>query len=169
MALSYFAGTRLTTATFDELFDQLPRNFFKTADQTYASQTTFQNDVDLSASMEANSVYEVFVGLALLGTDGNIKVVWSPPTGATGLKLCVGPALTSTDRDDTTMKTAAHNIGTTAIYGVNSATNYAAATEHSFVTTVSAGTLVIQHAQNSSTVNPSGLAASSFMTVRKVA
>jgi hypothetical protein len=169
VALAYYAGTRLLTTTFDALFAQVPRTFVKAADQFYASQTTFQNDEHLTCSLEANSTYEVKVNLVISGTDGNFKSAWSAPSGATGYKICHGPALTSTDRDDTTMKSAAHNLGTSAIYGVNHATNYAGCFEEGLVVTVAAGTLTIQHAQNSSTVNPSGLATNSWMTVRKVA
>lgn len=169
MPLAYYAGQILPAAALDAIVGMLPRVFVKAADQLYSGTTTFQNDVELTCSLEANSVYEVLVTMALSGTDGDIKTTWSVPDGATGLKMCLGPALASTDRTDTTMRSAAHNLTTnTVTYGVNHATNYAGALEHGLVTTVSAGTLTIQHTQSTSTANPSGLAASSRMTVRKI-
>lgn len=168
MTLSYFAGSRLTTATFDTLFGMLPRTFTKVSAQTYTSTTTFQNDADLTCSLEASSSYEVVFNLALVGTDGDIKTIWSLPTDATGDKKCIGPALSSTDRTDTTVRTGTHQFSTVVTYGVNSSTNAAYARETGLIVTTTAGTLTLQHAQNSSTVNLSGMAASSWMMIRKV-
>ena len=103
MTLNYFAGTRLTTQTFDQLFAQVPRTFVKSSDQLYNTTTTLQNDEHLTCSLEANSTYEVTVHLVMGGTTGDIVTAWSAPSGATGYKVCHGPALTSTDRSDTTM------------------------------------------------------------------
>lgn len=168
MTLAYYAGTRLLTTTFDALFEQIPRTFRKPSDQFYDTTTTFQNDVDLSCSLEANSVYEIEFNLVLSGTAGDIQTAWSPPSGATGYKLCLGPAATSTDRSDTTVATAAHNLTTVRSYGLNSATNFAGAREKGLVVTVAAGTLTLTHTQLSSNAAPSGLAANSWMIVRKI-
>jgi hypothetical protein len=168
MALAYYAGTRLLTTTFDALFEQVPRTFRKLADQFYDTTTTFQNDVDLTCSLEANSVYEVEFNLVMSGTAGDIQTSWSAPSGATGYKACMGPAASSTSRDDTTMATAAHNLATVRSYGLNHATNFAGAREKGLVVTVGAGTLTLQHTQLSSNAAPSGLATNSWMTVRKI-
>jgi hypothetical protein len=168
VTLSYFAGTRLTTQTFDALFAQVPRTFTKATDQLYNTTTTLQNDEFLTCSLDANSTYEVAVFLVMSGTAGDIVTAWSAPSGATGYKICHGPALTSTDRSDTTMASAAHNLGTLRGYGLNHATNYAGAVERGEVVTATAGTLTIQHTQNSSNAAPSGVVTNSFMTVRKI-
>lgn len=168
MTLSYFAGTRLTTQTFDALFAQVPRDFYKTSDQLYTSQTTLQNDEHLTCSLEANSIYVVEMILTLSGTAGDIVTAWSVPADATGYKICHGPALTSTDRSDTTMASASHNLGTLRGYGVNHATNYAGAREKGRIITITAGTLTLQHAQNSSNAAPSGVGNNSWMEVRKI-
>jgi hypothetical protein len=169
MALAYYAGTRLLTTTFDALFAQVPRTFTKPADQTYVSTVTAQNDVDMTCSLEANSTYEVVMNLVMMGTAGDIITLWSAPINAAGFKICQGPALTSTDRSDTTMASAAHGLATQRGYGLNSATNFAGARETGLVVTIDAGTLTLQHMQNSSSVSPSGLVANSWMTVRKIA
>lgn len=169
MTLSYFAGTRLTTTTFNAIFDMYPRTFVKSSDQTYNTQTTFQNDTHLTCSLEAASTYEVVMNLVMSGTDGDIKTKWLVPSDATGYKICQGPALTSTDREDTNMATAAHNLATVRNYGLAHLTNYAGAREAGLIVTTTAGTLVLQHAQNSSTANNSGLITNSWMTIRKIA
>lgn len=168
MTLTYFAGTRLLTQTFDELFAQVPRDFVKTADQLYNTTTTLQNDEHLTCSLQANSTYVVEMHLVLSGTAGDLVTAWSVPSDATGYKICHGPALTSTDRSDTTMASAAHNLGTLRGYGLNHATNYAGAREKGRIITITAGTLVLQHTQNSSNAAPSGLATNSWMEVRKI-
>lgn len=167
--MAYLAGQFLLAEDLDDLANMLPRTFTKPADQTYSSTVTAQNDVDLTCSLEANSTYEVVMNLVMMGTAGDIITLWSAPINAAGFKICQGPALTSTDRSDTTMATAAHGLATQRGYGLNSATNFAGARETGLVVTIDAGTLTLQHMQNSSNAAPSGLVANTWMTVRKIA
>jgi hypothetical protein len=117
--------------------------------------------------MAANSVYEVEIYASINGTDGDLQTAWSVPSGATGNKMCVGPALSSTDRTDTTGRFSTHGFTTVVTYGVNSASS-AHCRESGTVTTSAAGTFVWQHAQNTSTANATVVGTSSFMRVRKV-
>ncbi len=66
------------------------------------------------------------------------------------------------------MRSATHQLGTTVIYGVNHLTSFAAAREWAVIITATAGTLVIQHAQNSSTANNTTMGTNSKMNVKKI-
>lgn len=167
--MPYYAGQFLDAAALLEITNRLPRYVNKTGATTYTSQATLQNDPDLVASMEANSVYDVRVHASIGGTDGDLQTAWSVPTGATGSKQCFGPDAASADRTNTNVRASNHAFDTAVTYGVASASALAAIIEVGRVVTTSAGTFVFQSAQASSTGNPSNVGQNTYMIITKVA
>jgi hypothetical protein len=170
--LTYYAGQRLLATDLDAIVALVPRLIIKASDQVYQSDTTFRNDTELTISLQANSMYVVEFVLAGVGqavSTGDLKTVWSAPSGATGIKVCHGPAVSSTSRTDTTMTSASTPFSTAAGYGTASTTSAVAIREFGQVTTTNAGTLTLQHAQNVSNANDTGILAGSILVVTKVA
>lgn len=130
----------------------------KTADETVTSSTTMQNDNDLVIPVEANATYYARVHLAFGGLSGaDIKTQWTVPTGTTGLKFSRGPEIGTTDRQDTNMISAVHNLTTVRNYGCMStlAANISGEAQIAneflrIVTSSTAGNVQLQWAQNTS-------------------
>ena len=146
---------------------------YKTANETVTSSTTLQNDDHLTVTLDANSVYRIYMVLLLGGvTAGEIKTSWTVPASATGYKSCMGPGSDSTSRDagaTTTMRYGTHNFTTTINYGVNDAANFVHTIEQGVVTTTTGGTFVLQWAQQASSGTASTIAAGSFLIAEKIA
>lgn len=143
----------------------------KTANETVTSSTTLQNDDALTVTLDANSVYRVYMVLLMAGiTAGEIKTSWTVPAGATGFKNCMGPGSDSTSRDGAaaTMRYGVHTFTTAVNYGVNDAANFVHAVEQGVVTTTTGGTFVLQWAQQASSATASTIAAGSFLIAEKI-
>jgi hypothetical protein len=144
----------------------------KTANETVTSSTTLQNDDHLTVSLDANSVYRIYMLLSFGGiTAGELKTSWSTPSGATGNKHCMGPGSDSTARDSTgaTMRYGTHNFTTTVNYGCNDTALFVHAVEQGIVTTTTAGTFVLQWAQQASSTTGTTIAAGSYLIAEKIA
>lgn len=165
---TYYAGQPVLATTFASIEARMGKVYTKSGVNTYTSNTTLTNDPDFTCAMEANSTYIVEIQGSIGGTDGDIQTSWSAPTNSSGSKQCVGPALSSTDRTDTNMRAGNHAFATAVPYGTASATSLASIQEIGRVVTIEAGTFVWQHAQNSSTVNPSNIGVNSIMRVTKI-
>jgi len=145
---------------------------YKTANETVTSSTTLQNDDALTLTLDANSVYRIYMCLLMAGvTAGEIKTSWTVPASATGFKNCMGPGSDSTSRDagaTTTMRYGVHTFTTTVNYGMNDAANFVHAVEQGLVTTTTGGTFVLQWAQQASSGTASTIAAGSFLIAEKI-
>lgn len=142
---------------------------YKGTDQGYTSDTSLNNDTVLKFTATANTKYRVELFAIVSGTNGNIKLAWSTPSGSTGLRSVLGPAANSVSRDDTNMRTGAHLFGTEITYGLNSDSLYTAIREH-FVISVgaNAGDVILQHAQNVSSAGQTIMRAESYMVITKL-
>lgn len=144
----------------------------KTANETVTSSTTLQNDDALTVTLDANSVYRIYILLLMAGvTAGEVKTSWTVPASATGFKCCMGPGSDSTSRDagaTTTMRYGVHTFTTTVNYGMNDAANFVHAVEQGTVTTTTGGTFVLQWAQQASSGTASTIAAGSYLIAEKI-
>lgn len=168
--MPFFAGTRLLAADLNALAG-LERVIVKAADQLYLSDNVLRNDTELVMSLAADSTYQVEFILGAVGqasSTGDIQTAWTIPSGATGSKYCYGPSTATTDRTNTTMEAIGTGVTNVAQYGTVSTTSSIAIRERGFVTTTSAGTLTLQHAQITSNANSTGIRAGSIMVVRRV-
>lgn len=168
-----FVDGPLTAAKLQQLSDAINErtllHVVKSADQLYAATTAAQDDTELILALEANSVYVIEFHLAAVGaTTGDIKIAWSVPAGATGLRFCVGPAQSSTNRSDTTVVAQASQFATNLNYGPSSATSSCFIREVTTLTTTSAGNVFVQHSQVVSDATASGIKAGSFVLGQKV-
>lgn len=167
--MTVYAGQILDAPTLLDILNRLPRYVNKSDATPFTSQATLQNDPDLVASMEANSVYDVRIHASIGGTDGDLQTSWSTPSNASGSKQCFGPEAGSTDRTNTNMRAGNHAFATAITYGVASASSLAAVIEVGRVVTVDAGTFTFQAAQASSTGNASNVGVNTYMIITKVA
>ncbi|MFJ4926832.1 hypothetical protein [Streptomyces sp. NPDC088736] len=144
----------------------------KPSNETVTSSTTLQNDDHLTATLDANSVYRIYMLLNFGGvTAGEIKTSWTTPASATGFKSCMGPGSDSTTRDTgatTTMRYGIHNFTTTVNYGCNDTSLLVHAIEQGIVTTTTGGTFVLQWAQQASSATGSIMAAGSYLIAEKI-
>lgn len=166
------AGQRLSGAL---LASMLPDTYWKTANLDRASTTTFADDPDLAAPLEAGATYHVAFYLHYAALDAaRFKTMWNVPSGASGLRSAIGPdqgVILSGTSAGGTGRWGVHNFSTSVTYGTRdpSATNQCAAIEEGVVTTVSAGTLALQWAQVTSNATAARLGAGSTMHVRRLA
>lgn len=142
---------------------------YKGTDQGYANDVTLNDDTVLKFTASPNTKYRVELFAIVSGTNGNIKLAWKVPSGAGGLRSCLGPAANSTNRDDTNMRTNASQFPTEIAYGLNSDALYTSIREH-FVLTVAAtgGDVVLQHAQNVSGAGQTIMRAQSYLVITKL-
>lgn len=161
--------------TVDLLQAMIPQHFYKTANTDRTSTTTFADDPDLTCELEANSVYFVEMFLCYAALDAaDIKTEWTVPTGATGVKSCMGPAsdaVAETNANSIEGRWGVHGFGTDVTYGAprNSASNLQYAQENGVVTTTNAGTLALAWAQNTSNGTATRMGSGSYMRVTRLA
>jgi len=141
----------------------------KGVDQGYNLDSTLNDDTVLKFTADANSKYRVDLYCMVSGLNGNVKLAWKVPAGATGMRGVIGPALLSLTRDDTNVRIGAHGFATEVPYGLNSDIYFACIRENFVITTgATAGPVVLQHAQNTSGSDQTIVRASSWMVVRKL-
>ncbi|MFK8851264.1 hypothetical protein [Streptomyces sp. Ac-502] len=150
----------------------------KTGSTDRASTTIRTADPDLTVSLAASATYTVEFNLMLGGSQFALVVTeWLVPSGATGLRGCMGPASSATNTtagninaDGILMRSGAHGFGTAVTYGrrdIN--TNLVLAQEIGTVTTTSAGTLSLAWAQSTSSTTFNRMGAGSWMRVIRIA
>jgi hypothetical protein len=142
---------------------------YKQVDQAYSSDITLNDDTVLKFAAVANTKYRVELYAMVSGLNGNIKLAWSVPAGATGLRSVLGPAANSVNRDDTNVRVGAHQFTTEVIYGLASESGYAAIQER-FVIEVgaTAGNVTLRHAQGTTSADQTAMRGASYMVVRKL-
>lgn len=167
------AGQRITA---DLLTAMLPNVIVKPTTTARASTTTFADDPDLQAPVEANAQYYIEFRILAAGVAAaDIKTEWGVPSGASGLKTVLGPATGSTtnnNADNITMRAGAHQHGTDVVYNCvrDDSTLAFGIVEWGFVTTGStSGTVAFRWAQNSSNTIATQVFGGSTMIVRRVA
>lgn len=142
---------------------------YKQVDQGYNNDITLNDDTVLKFAATANTKYRVELYAMVSGLNGNIKLAWSVPAGATGLRSVLGPAANSVNRDDTNVRIGAHQFTTEVVYGLASDASYAAIQER-FVIEVggTAGNVVLRHAQGTTSSDQTVMRGASYMVVRKL-
>lgn len=146
----------------------------KIATETITSSTTQQNDDDIAGiALAANKVYLVqFYGAFLAATGGDIATTWVVGGGAAQLtaRTCIGPATTTTNVTDTTMRAARHDFTTAVPYGGDGTRSTAIQETFLVETTTSgnAGTLTLQWAQGTSNGTGTQLTTSTFVVITEV-
>jgi hypothetical protein len=136
----------------------------KAADQT-APSTAFVDDDTLAVPVEANALYYIIFNVAGYatfdgsGTASTINTEITFPAGTTGFKMCQGPGLTSTDREDTNMVSAVHLLDTDRRYGTeDGSTASVAIEEHLWAqTSTTSGTIQYRFARGNTDTNSAGI------------
>lgn len=169
LAKAWNVGDVLTAADLDSW--SVPNTAVKAVDTSRTSNTTLANDPELTLSVAANVVYRFWCYLNYEGgTQGASDIKWSftVPAGATlryqmiavntagSLSpLLIGPTFTATSTNSA---------------ATNGAGNLMAAVMHGTLDTAgTAGTFVIQWAQNTSSGTSTILHAQSAMTLDRIA
>jgi hypothetical protein len=146
---------------------------YKPSNETVTSSTALQDDNHLTVTLDANSVYRIYMLLIIGGiSTGEIKTSWTVPASATGAKCCMGPGSDSTSRDagtTTTMRYGVHTFTTAVNYGINDAANFVHAIEQGTVTTTTGGAFTLQWAQQASSATASTVALGSYLIAEKIA
>jgi hypothetical protein len=139
----------------------------KTADQSYNNDITLNADTQLKFTGLANTKYRVELNMQASGDGGNIQLTWSGPTGISGSRMCLGPPLSSTNINNTMVRSAVHTYATNVGYGLTAGQTYIQ--EKSIVSFGSnGGELVINHCQNASSATPTIVLAGSYLIVTKL-
>lgn len=172
------AGQRIDAAL---LASMLPQYIYKATNTDRIGTTTLADDPDLTVELEAGAVYCVEMYIYFGGEfnddsagDGDFVTAWSIPSGASGLKSVIGPgydaAQDATAGSVSSVRLGVHQLTTSVPYAnVRNETNLLQlAYEQSIVTTVSAGTLALQWAQEDSDATATRVGASSFMRVTRI-
>lgn len=143
----------------------------KTVETSRANSIVLIDDPDFQVMLEANTAYYIELMLFYSGnTTGDFRTAWSIPTNAGGLKFCMGLAASSTNREDSTMRSGIHGFGTEIIYGGYQAGFYNGALEKLTITTADPGLLKFRFAQGTANAtDPAVVRVGSLMQVRKVA
>lgn len=132
----------------------------KAGSESVTSSTTFQDDDDLTFTVEANSTYEVTGVLSYDGdAAGGLKLALVGPTGyAVNIMLTSSTVLSM------------YETGDTANFGTSGATIHLPMDLQGLLRTSStAGTFKVRWAQSSSSATPTRLLTDSYLTLRKVA
>lgn len=143
---------------------------WKAADTNRNTTVTVTDDPDLTMTLQASATYMVkFVGMAGAATASDVRTAWTVPSGATGLKYCLGPGSSATTRDDMSMRSGVHVHSSEIVYGISSTSLFSGFVEYGIVTTTSSGTLAIKWAQGTSGGTNTTMAAGSFMEAVRIA
>lgn len=138
----------------------------KQALEGVTSSTVYQDDDELIVPVEANAKYIIRFHLVANGaTGGDIKCRFSVPSGTTGLRWAIGPTVGSTDRENTNMVSAVHAFTTDRPYGTVAASNQGITIVETLtvVTSSTAGNVVLQWAQNTSSATQTNIQDGSFV------
>lgn len=140
---------------------------FKNSDQAYNNDITYNDDLELTFALEANTNYRVELNGSASGDGGNIVVMWSVPSGTTGERMVLGPPLSSTNINDTNMRSAIYSYTTDIGYGLTSGSTYFQEKSIVYVG-ATAGNLTIRHHQYTSNATPTVMKKGSYLVITKL-
>ena len=145
------------------------KTIFKQVDQGYNNDVTLNDDTVLKFAVQAGYLYKVELFAMASGSGGDIVLAWSVPAGSTGLRAVLGPTAGSSNRDNTAMRVGAHAWTTPVSYGLNTDNNlWVTIQERFIINIVTAGNVVLQHAQAVSNNGQTVMRAPSYMTVTRL-
>ncbi|MFF9582504.1 hypothetical protein [Streptomyces achromogenes] len=164
------AGMRITAGL---LTSMQPQQFSKAAHTDRASTTTFADDPDLTATLEANATYRVIFRLHYAAVDAaRFKTQWRTPANATGARTAVGPdqgAILSGTSSGGAGRWGVHSYATACTYGTRDSTSaQCSAVEEAVLTTSSGGILALQWAQATASTTLTRLAAGSSLFLERL-
>jgi hypothetical protein len=143
----------------------------KAANETVNNSSTLQNDNDFNVDLDANSIYEVVLNLAVTGNTGaDFKCDWDVGGGASQLttRCCLGPSINVVAVNDSgNVRESRHDLTTDVTYGTNVSTA-CHIQERFLVQTTTSGTLQFRWAQNSADASDTICSSNSYMTLEKV-
>lgn len=161
--MTWLAGQQITAHRLNRTV-----RYARKPSQTSRTQTvTPAPDPHLLLELDVG-LWEVETGLyygTATGPNG-IRTTWSLPAGASlvGLRLCMGPAASSSDHADTVMTMTAAGATSQVIYGNRSGINAPAyATEAALVRVTAPGTVAIAWAQQTTSDLTARLHAGSWL------
>lgn len=163
------AGQRITGSL---LASMLPDIYWKTANLDRASTTTFADDPDLAAPLEAGATYYATFYLHFAAIDtARFKTMWNVPAGTSGNRSAVGPDLgVLSASSGGAGRWGVHNFPTSVTYGSrNDNSLQCSAIEEGVITTTSAGNLALQWAQATSSATATRLGSGSSLHLRRLA
>lgn len=159
------AGEIVSAAKWQALFGEVrPISSRLTVDTSAVNNSTVLVNSGLSVAMGTNKVYDMFLSILYNGLSAaaDLKVAFTYPTGATALINALG--VTTADVFGYTMAAAE---STSFTFGTSAAANRAAILYGQWVTSSTAGNLVVQWAQNTNTAVDSKLLAGSRLILRQ--
>lgn len=143
---------------------------YKSLDQGYSNDATANEDTVLKFAAVANTKYKVELYAICSGSGGDIAISWTVPSGAGGLRSVLGPTASSSNRDDTNMRTGAHGYGSEVAYGLNNDDSFWTSIQERFIISIgaTAGNVILMHRQATPNAIQTVMRASSYMTVTKL-
>lgn len=143
---------------------------YKATNFGITSSTTLVNDDQLSVAVGPNQVWEIDLSVYFTGTNGDLRVGFSMPTGAAGRNGVHGPGINATGFESHTM--TARSVTLPDTYGLPVGANDAdafALYKALILTGANGGTIVPQWCQNSSNAAATTIYASTYMKATRVA
>lgn len=164
---AWSAGQRITAAMLTAM---QPVVVSKPADQPLVSSTTFQDDVDLVVPLAANATYlvEGWIGYSqnVVNGSGDLKAQFTVPAGATLNLTAYG---TSGASSLTTYDVTDNPASSPRVLPVNLSTAMSFAPRGTVTTSSTAGNLVFQWAQNTSSATALYVKALSWLKLTRIA
>jgi hypothetical protein len=161
----------------------VPQFIVKPSSVSITSSTSFAADADLVLPVEANATYYIEMWLKVAaGSTGDIKTMWTGPSGSSGNRTVFGPGtgatvLTTTattssnpDADNTLVRLGVHGMGTSITYnGVRDGTNQFNINEVAYITIgATAGNITLNWAQATSNATATTVAGGSLIRGTRV-
>jgi len=167
-----FGGNQIVTA--DALNNALtavsPAIVYKTGSTSATSDTTVDADPHLTSAVDANSTYVGYFVLFMTGTDASdFKYSLTVPTGATGFHVPMGLGTAVTDSAAGTLNVnGTSTFSTTKAVGTDASFTTVAMIHVVVNTSVTAGSVTLQWAQNTSDATATQLFAGSYLLLWKM-
>jgi len=162
------AGNRITAQLLDSM---LPDVIVKPATESVTSSTTFQDDDDLVAPVEANAQYKIRLYLLYSSSDiGDIEVGWTGPTGAT-MDWGMTAASNNTGSVTTVPNMTLPGLTITGVneLGGSGGSNITGILEGTLTTSSTAGTLQFRWTQGTSDGTATQVRVGSTLEARRIA
>lgn len=138
---------------------------YKASGTTLTSHPSLANDPDLQIPVEANVIYEMWLEMPYTSQTAGLQVGFTAPSGTTLGGTVSGRVSGSFDATDLSFLLTLQYTGDATGTGV-----YYSITAHGLVNTAgTAGTLIVQWGQSSSSANGTTVRAGSCLSLRRVA
>lgn len=144
----------------------------KSSDTSRASTTTVSADPHLTLVLPAGGTYKITAVLGVYGDGGDIKYNWLGTNVTSSLRTCEGPAASTSNNNDTTVRRTVNGLTTEVPMGTIASGSGAAGVivdQVMVVTSAVDGSLTLRWAQNSSSANATSVLSGSYVISRRVA